>query len=95
MTLDFWRNVSVVWIAIHAFVLFLSPTAIAYFLVRGINWLLSKTKLGFTKAQGLSRQVNERTEALSVQVAAPVIAARSKVTRAQKIGASFVENAKK
>ena len=89
MSLDFWRNLSVVWIAIHAFVLFLIPTAIAYFTVRGIHWVLAKTKLGFTKAQGFSRQVNQKTEALSERVAAPVIAARSKVSRAQKAGKSF------
>jgi len=92
MSLEFWRNVSVVWIAIHAFVLFLIPTAIAYFLVRGINWLLSKTKLGLAAAQGISRQVNERTEALSERIAAPVIAARSKATRVQTTSKSFFEN---
>jgi uncharacterized iron-regulated membrane protein len=94
MSLEFWRNLSVVWIAIHAFVLFLIPTAIAYFLVRGINWVLAKTKLGFTKARGFSRQVNAKTEALSERVAAPVIAAHSKATRAQRVGESFFENIK-
>ncbi len=89
MSLEFWRNLSVVWIALHAFVLFLIPTVIAYFLVRGINWLLAKTKLGFSKAQGFSRQVNEKTEALSERVAAPVIAAHSKVSRVQRVGKSF------
>ena len=94
MSLEFWRNLSVVWIAIHAFVLFLIPTAIAYFLVRGINWVLAKTKLGFTKARGFSRQVNAKTEALAERVAAPVIAAHSKATRAQRVGESFFENIK-
>ncbi len=94
MSLDFWRNVSVVWIAIHAFVLFLIPTAIAYFLVRGINWVLAKTKIGFSKAQDVSRQVNERTEAISAQVAAPVIAAHSKVAGVQKTGKSLFARAK-
>jgi len=94
MSLDFWHNVSVVWIAIHVFVLFLIPTAIAYFLVHGVNWVLAKTKLGFSKAQEFSRQVNEKTEALSERVAAPVIAGHSKVTRAQRVGKSFFENAK-
>lgn len=90
MSLEFWRNVSVVWIAIHAFVLFLIPTAIAYFTLRGINWVLAKTKLGFSKAQGFSRQVNEKTEALSERVAAPVIAAHSKASRVQRVGKSFL-----
>jgi len=90
MSLEFWRNVSVVWIAIHAFVLFLIPTAIAYFMVRGINWVLAKTKLGFSKAQGFSRQVNEKTEALSDRVAAPVIAAHSKASKVQQVGKSFL-----
>ncbi len=90
MSLEFWRNVSVVWIAIHAFVLFLIPTVIAYFTVRGINWVLAKTKLGFSKAQGFSRQVNEKTEALSERVAAPVIAAHSKARKVQQVGKSFL-----
>ena len=92
MSLDFWRNVSVVWIAIHAFVLFLIPTAIAYFLVRGINWLLAKTKLGFSKAQGFSRQVNQRTDALSERIAAPVIAAHSKAARVERTGKRLFDN---
>lgn len=92
MSLDFWRNVSVVWISIHAFILFLIPTVIAYFTVRGINWLLAKTKLGFSKAQGFSRRVNQKTEALSERVVAPVIAAHSKAARAQRVGKSFFEN---
>lgn len=90
MSLEFWRNLSVVWIALHAFVLFLIPTAIAYFLVRGINWVLAKTKLGFSKAQGFSRQVNEKTEALSERVAAPVIAGHSKVSGWRRVGKSFL-----
>jgi len=94
MSLEFWRNVSVVWIAIHAFVLFLVPTAVAYFLVRGINWVLAKTKIGFVKAQSVSRQVNERTEAVSARVAAPVIAAHSKVARVQQTGKSLFARAK-
>lgn len=95
MSLEFWRNLSVVWIAIHAFVLFLIPTAIAYFLVLGINWVLAKTKLGFSKAQGFSRQINQKTEALSERVAAPVITAHSKASRAQRVGKSFFERFKK
>ncbi len=95
MSIEFWRNVSVVWIAIHAFILFLIPTVIAYFLVKGINWLLAKTALGFAKAQGFSRQVNQKTEDLSNRVAAPLIAVHSKANRAQKIGKSLFENAQK
>jgi len=90
MSLEFWRNVSVVWIAIHAVVLFLIPTAIAYFLVRGIYWVLAKTKVGFSAAQRFSRQVNEKTESLSERVAAPVIVAHSKVSRWQRMGKSFL-----
>ncbi|MBX3052066.1 MAG: hypothetical protein KF753_11360 [Caldilineaceae bacterium] len=94
MSLEFWRNVSVIWIAIHAFVLFLIPTVIAYFVVRGINWLLAKTKLGFEKAQGFSRLVNARTETISQRVAAPVIATHSKMARVERIGKSFFGNGK-
>lgn len=90
MTLEFWRNVSVVWIAIHAFILFLIPTAIAYFLVRGINWVLANTRRGFAKAQNFSGQVNRKTDEISNKVVAPVIRARSAATRLQRIGETIV-----
>ena len=37
MTLEFWRNLSVVWIAIHLFLLCLVPLGIAYLAVRSIE----------------------------------------------------------
>ena len=70
------------------------PDCHRLFFGTGINWVLAKTKLGFTKARGFSRQVNAKTEALSERVAAPVIAAHSKATRAQRVGESFFENIK-
>lgn len=92
MTLEFWRNVSVVWIAIHAFVLFLIPTAIAFFLVRGINWVLANTRRGFVKAQGFSRQVNQKTDEISDKVVAPVISLRGIATRVQRVGQTILSN---
>lgn len=92
MTLEFWRNVSVVWIAIHAFVLFLIPTAIAFFLVRGINWVLANTRRGFVKAQSFSRQVNQKTDEISDKVVAPVISLRGIATRVQRVGQTILSN---
>jgi len=93
MSLDFWRNVSVVWISIHVIILCLIPAALAYFAVRGMNWLLSKTGEGFAKAQDVSRQVNQRSEAFSARIAAPVIAAHSKAARVKKTVESIFRQA--
>jgi hypothetical protein len=47
-------------------------------MVRGMGWVLDKVPPLFLKAQGYSRQMRNKTEAVADKVAEPVIRARSK-----------------
>lgn len=85
MTLDLWRNISVIWLGLQLLVLCLIPVAIAFFAVRGMGWVLRKTPVGFERAQSLSKQMKGKTEAVSDRVAAPVIQAQVTGTRVKTI----------
>ena len=86
MTLEFWRNLSVVWIAIHLFLLCLVPLGIAYLAVRSMNWTLGRTSEGLQRLQDASGQARARTEETAAQVTSAVIQGQSK---AEKVRATF------
>ena len=81
MTLEFWRNLSVVWIAIHLVLLCLVPLAIAFLAVRSMNWILGRTSDGLQRLQDASGQARARTEETAAQVTAAVIEGQGKVER--------------
>ena len=81
MTLEFWRNLSVVWIAIHLVLLCLVPLAIAFLAVRSMNWILGRTSEGLKSLQDASGQARARTEETAAQVTSAVIEGQSKVER--------------
>jgi hypothetical protein len=85
MTLDFWRNVAVIWLCFQGFFILLIPLAIAYLMVRGMGWVLDKTAPLFVKAQGYSRQMRNKTEAVADKIAEPVIRARSKSSGMERV----------
>ncbi len=57
----------------------LIPAVIAYFSVRGINWVHGKTPPLWEKAHHYSHLVRDKTAGISDQVAAPVLRTRSRV----------------
>ena len=81
MTLEFWRNLSVVWIAIHLFLLCLVPLGIAYLAVRSMNWTLGRTSEGLQRLQDASGQARARTEETAAQVTSAVIQGQSKAKK--------------
>lgn len=85
MTLDFWRNVAVIWLCFQGFFLLLIPLAIAYLLVRGMGWVLRKVPPLFHKAQGYSAQMRNRSEAVAGKAAQPLINAHAKARQAETI----------
>jgi hypothetical protein len=85
MTLDFWRNVAVIWLCFQGFFIMLIPLAIAYFMVRGMGWVLDKVPPLFLKAQGYSRLMRNKTEAVADKVAEPVIVAHSKSKEVESV----------
>ncbi len=86
MSLEFWRNLSVVWISIHLFLLCLVPLGIAFLAVRGMNWVLGRTSGGLQRLRNASGQARAKTEEAAAQVTTAVIQGQSK---AEKVRATL------
>lgn len=78
MSLDFWRNISVIWLSLLCFIGLLPPLAIGYFLVRGMNWVLSKERWLFDQAQLYSGRARAEVDRASGYVVEPLIAVRKR-----------------
>lgn len=85
MTLDFWRNVAVIWLCFQGFFMLLIPLALAYVAVRAMAWVLNKVPPLFHTAQGYSAQMRNKTEAFASKAAEPVIRAHSKTKQAETV----------
>ena len=83
MTLEFWRNLSVVWITIHLFVLCLVPLGIAFLAVRGMNLLLGRASDGFKGLQDASGRARARTEESAAKVTNAVVQGQNKAEQVQ------------
>ncbi len=83
MSLEFWRNLSVVWISIHLFFLCLIPLAIAFLAVHGMRKVLGGAQSGLENLQNASSQARARTEEAAAKVTSAVIQGQSKGERAQ------------
>ncbi len=83
MSLEFWRNLSVVWISIHVFLLCLIPLAIAFLAVQGMRWVLGGAQSGLENLQDASGKARAKTEETAAQVTSAVIQAQSKAEKSQ------------
>ena len=83
MSLEFWRNLSVVWISIHLFLLCLVPLGIAFLAVQGMNWVLGGAQSGLERLQDASSQARAKTEETAAQVTTAVIQGQSKAKKSQ------------
>ena len=83
MTLEFWRNLSVVWISIFFFLLCLVPLAVAFLAVQGMKKVLGGAQSGLENLQNASSQARAKTEQTAAKVTSAVIQGQSKGERAQ------------
>ncbi|MYH62284.1 MAG: hypothetical protein F4148_11180 [Caldilineaceae bacterium SB0675_bin_29] len=83
MTLEFWRNLSVVWISIFFFLLCLVPLAVAFLAVQGMRKVLGGAQSGLENLQNASSQARAKTEQTAAKVTSAVIQGQSKGERAQ------------
>jgi len=83
MDLQFWTDVSIVFLAIQTFILLLIPLVAFYFAVRGLNFLHIRLPRVLSQAQNISKQVRLKTEAASQRVADPVVRAQRERTKAE------------
>ena len=67
MSLAFWRDVAIVWLALFCFIGMAVPLAAALFAVKGVAVVLDRTPGVLGKAQGVTRRVRDYTDAGSRQ----------------------------
>lgn len=75
MTLDNWRDLAIILLAVEAFLLSLIPGVILYFAIRGISSLIRKLRSVAPVVQGYFRKAATVTEEVSQKAVTPMIAA--------------------
>lgn len=85
MSLAFWRDVSIVWLALQSFILLIVPLAISYFAVRGMRYVLAKLPPLFHQAQTFSSKARNKTEDVCDQIASPLISAHSRAEETKTV----------
>ncbi len=83
MSLEFWRNLSVIWISIFFFILCLVPLAFAFLAVQGMRKVLGGAQSGLESLQDASSKARAKTEETAAQVTSAVIQGQSKAEKSQ------------
>ena len=89
MSLENWRDLSIVWLALPAFIFSLVPLAISFLLVKGMLFVNRKLRSVFPVIHGYFRKANEITDQVSRKIIAPVIIANEKSTQVRATGSAL------
>jgi hypothetical protein len=73
MDLAFWRDVAIVLLALHLFVLLILPAGLLFLGVRGMQFVHRKLPPLYQKAQEISAQIPVKADGISNKVAEPVV----------------------
>ena len=84
--LEFWANISAVWLALLCFIGLLIPLAAAYFAIRVHELRLGQIPRRFRRsARLLTHNAPARVDSLSQKIAKPVIKVESEVAKAEEV----------
>lgn len=86
MTLANWRDLSIIWLALLAFIFSLVPAAISFLMVKGMLALNRKLREFFPKIYGYFRKADQITDQVSRKIIAPVIVAHEKTAQVRGSG---------
>ena len=92
MGLEFWANISAVWLALICFIGLLIPLAATYFAIRGMHAALGYSRSGLETAQGYSSKARKQAESISQKVAEPVIKVESEAAKAEEVARSLAKD---
>jgi hypothetical protein len=81
--LAFWRNVSIVVLAIQCLVGVVLALGLTYLLVRLMNAAQGKVEIGTRKLQSFTRKVAVETDRYAQKATAPVVTAQAQAARAR------------
>jgi hypothetical protein len=89
VSLAFWRDLAIVWLALLCLIGLAVPLAAAVFAVKGTGFVVDRTPELLRKAQSITRQVRDRTDAGSRQIVIGMMAAQHRaddiVAAAQRV----------
>jgi hypothetical protein len=81
LSLEFWRDVAVVWLSLLCFIAMIIPLVIAFFAVKGMHAAVSCVPHWLGIVQGYSRRGRNLVERTARQAAQPVIRGQRELTR--------------
>jgi len=81
MGLEFWANVSTVWLSFLCFIGLAVAVVASIYIVKGMNVVVGRTPRYLRQAQGYSRLARTQVEAASTRITEPVIQAHSQSRR--------------
>jgi hypothetical protein len=90
--LDFWANISVVWLSLLCFVGMLIPLVAAFFAIRGMHIAIGKSRTAMGTAQKYSSVIRNRTESVSQRIAEPVVQTGSHAAKVDKVIRSLTDD---
>lgn len=93
MSLAFWTDIAVIFLAIETTVLLTVLVVAFYFIVRGLNAVHVRLPNLFSRAQDLSGRVRTKTEDVSTQVGAPLVASQRLAAKAEATAQALLRDA--
>lgn len=89
--LAFWRNISVVVLAVQCMVGVVLMLALTYVLVRLMNLAQGKAEIGAHKLRQITRRVAVQTDRYATKVTEPVLKAQRQAARVKATGRALVQ----
>ena len=83
MNTALWRDISILILSVEALVWLLIALAVAYFLARGVSYVLGRLREAFSRLRGLLQRINAGVEIATDRIVAPVLAVERAVARAR------------
>lgn len=85
MSLQPWRDLSLVLLALEAFLLSLVPLAMFYYCVKGMRWLLPHMREWFARLRSLAEQANRFVATACKKIVTPFVAWQSVLAGAKAL----------
>lgn len=83
--LQFWTNISIIWLSFLCFVGAIIPLGIAFYAIRGMNVVLGKSRSVFQVGQFYSRQMRKQVDSASAIIVRPVVAVNREAAKVDAI----------
>lgn len=95
MTIEVWRDISLLWLILLSVIAILPFGALFFFAVKGLHRLRQLAKEHLPLVQDKARQIADTAEQMSQKVANPIIGAQAKAAQVGGISKAILSRRKK